>query len=187
VSQTDPSPIDAALDLLVYAPVGLALTLGEEVPKLAAKGRARLQAPLGTALVLGRFAAAQGRKEMDRRWAAGGPSPSAASSRVASPDDTSPDHGSPASPPPSSASVDVTVTPEVVREQAPIAPPGPAADNAPDAASLGIPGYDSLSASQVVQRLAGLSGLELEAVGAYEATHRGRRTILTRVTQLQAR
>jgi hypothetical protein len=37
----------------------------------------------------------------------------------------------------------------------------------------------------VVQRLAGLSPDELAAVGAYESTHRGRRTILTRVSQLQ--
>jgi hypothetical protein len=37
-----------------------------------------------------------------------------------------------------------------------------------------------------VQRLAGLSSEELEAVGAYESAHRARRTILTRVNQLKA-
>jgi hypothetical protein len=51
---------------------------------------------------------------------------------------------------------------------------------------LGIPGYDSLAASQVVQRLAGLSSEELAAVGAYESAHRARRTILTRVDQLRS-
>ena len=61
--------------------------------------------------------------------------------------------------------------------------PGPAA---PAAASLAIPGYDSLSAPQVVQRLDGLSVAELEAVGAYEAATRGRKTILSRVGQLQS-
>ena len=50
---------------------------------------------------------------------------------------------------------------------------------------LAIPGYDSLAASQVVPRLAGLSAEELAAVGAYETAHRARRTILTRVRQLQ--
>ncbi|MDQ2729587.1 MAG: hypothetical protein M3Y91_17390 [Actinomycetota bacterium] len=50
---------------------------------------------------------------------------------------------------------------------------------------LAIPGYDSLSASQVVQRLAGLAADELEAVRTYEAATRGRRTILARVSQLQ--
>ena len=56
--------------------------------------------------------------------------------------------------------------------------------NVPDVGSLGIPGFDTLSASQVVQRLAGLDRTELVAVRAYEAASRGRRTILSRVDQL---
>jgi len=50
--------------------------------------------------------------------------------------------------------------------------------------SLAIPGYDSLSASQVVQRLAGLSHNELIEVREHEQSHRHRRTILNRVEQL---
>jgi hypothetical protein len=49
---------------------------------------------------------------------------------------------------------------------------------------LAIPGYDSLSASQVVQRLDGLSHGELDDVKRYEQAHRHRRTILNRVDQL---
>lgn len=64
--------------------------------------------------------------------------------------------------------------------------PGPSAAPASGPEGLAIPGYDSLSASQVVQRLAGLSQDELDAVGSYEAAHRARRTILTRVNQLKA-
>lgn len=60
----------------------------------------------------------------------------------------------------------------------------PALD-APDVGSLAIPDYDSLAASQVVPRLASLDGAELSDVGAYEQAHRGRRTILNRVRQLQ--
>ncbi len=56
---------------------------------------------------------------------------------------------------------------------------------APGSAELAIPGYDSLSASQVVQRLAGLAVGELEAVRTYETAGRGRRTILTKISQLQ--
>jgi hypothetical protein len=56
---------------------------------------------------------------------------------------------------------------------------------APDPETLAIHGYDSLSASQVVQRLAGLQEDELDAVAAYEAAHRGRRTILNRIDQLR--
>ena len=51
---------------------------------------------------------------------------------------------------------------------------------------LAIPDYDSLSASQVLPRLSGLAPSELEGVRAYETAHRGRKTILTRVTQLQS-
>ena len=41
-----PKPLDAALDLFVYAPVGLAVTAAEELPKLAAKGRTRVNTQL---------------------------------------------------------------------------------------------------------------------------------------------
>ena len=55
----------------------------------------------------------------------------------------------------------------------------------PGAAELAITDYDSLSASQVVPRLEGLSDAELAAVAEYEATHRGRKTILNKIAQLQ--
>jgi hypothetical protein len=64
-------------------------------------------------------------------------------------------------------------------------PTGPAADG-PSPHRLAIPGYDSLSAPQVVQRLAGLSREEIQAVRAYEAATRGRRTIIARADQLLA-
>jgi hypothetical protein len=50
---------------------------------------------------------------------------------------------------------------------------------------LAITDYDSLSASQVVPRLEGLADTELAAVRDYEAAHRGRKTILNRIAQLQ--
>ena len=52
------------------------------------------------------------------------------------------------------------------------------------ASELAIHSYDSLSAPQVVQRLAGLSRDEVAAVRAYEAATRARRTILARAEQL---
>lgn len=54
-----------------------------------------------------------------------------------------------------------------------------------DPATLAIPDYDSLSASQVVPRLNSLSVDELAAVGDYEKANRGRKTILNRIVQLQ--
>jgi hypothetical protein len=62
----------------------------------------------------------------------------------------------------------------------PVTPPPPAVGT-----ELAIPDYDSLSASQVLPRLSGLDGAELEAVRAHEVAHRGRKTILNKVAQLQ--
>ena len=62
----------------------------------------------------------------------------------------------------------------------------PAPTATPSVDELGIAAYDSLAASQVIPRLDSLSGVELDAVRRYEIAGRGRRTILTRVAQLQA-
>jgi len=61
----------------------------------------------------------------------------------------------------------------------PVAAPAP-----PVAPSLAIPEYDQLSASQVVERLDGLTPAELDAVRDHEVAHRGRSTILGKITQL---
>ena len=56
----------------------------------------------------------------------------------------------------------------------------------PTPASLGITDYDALSASQVVPRLDGpRRPTELDAVRRYEAANRGRKTILSKIAQLQ--
>jgi hypothetical protein len=51
---------------------------------------------------------------------------------------------------------------------------------------LPIPGYDGLSATQVIERLDGLSRGALERVRLYELAHRARRTILASIDQLTA-
>lgn len=188
------SPVNTVLDLFVYAPVGLALTAAEEVPKLAAKGRSSLNQRLTIARMVGQFAVTQGRKEIERRFAP--PAPRATPpSTPPSPSSTSElsyeellatDGGAslgdePAAPTSAAGATGPDSGPVIAES------PGAATVNgAPRVGSLAIPGYDSLAASQVVQRLAGLSRDELDAVGAYEASHRNRRTILTRVRQLQA-
>lgn len=63
--------------------------------------------------------------------------------------------------------------------------PGAPAVGYPAVEDLAIPNYDSLAASQVVPRLAGLSAGELEAVRRYESARRRRRTVLNRIAQLQ--
>ena len=61
--------------------------------------------------------------------------------------------------------------------------PAPAAD-VPSVDALPIPDYDELSASQVVERLEGLDRESLDAIRAYETEHRGRNTILGKIAQL---
>jgi hypothetical protein len=74
-------------------------------------------------------------------------------------------------------------------------PPSPGATPAADpvlapvrssaaADELAIADYDSLAASQVIPRLAGLEPDELAAVRSYELGHRGRKTILGKINQL---
>jgi hypothetical protein len=58
----------------------------------------------------------------------------------------------------------------------------PGAD--PSDADLVIEDFDSLAASQVVDRLEGLDRAQLEAIRAYELAHRGRNTILAKIDQL---
>lgn len=59
---------------------------------------------------------------------------------------------------------------------------GAASDSA--SGGLAIADYDDLSASQVVDRLEGLSAADLEAIRTYEAGHRARNTILGKIELL---
>lgn len=184
-----PKPIDAALDLFVYAPVGLALTAAEELPKMAAKGRTRINNQLTVARVVGQFAVARGRQELEKRLS---PPPAA---RPAAPEPAVRTNGSarsangsgPGLPGTRVVADSPSITVSTVGDLPDPVPARPVPDASELAASeLAIPGYDSLSASQVVQRLAGLRQDELTAVAAYEDAHRGRRTILNRIEQLRS-
>ena len=169
------SPIEQALDLVLYAPVGLALTAREELPRMIEKGRQRISGQVMLARMLGQFAVDQGQHEATKMARQAG---EALIGLGILPGDKG---GAPAPPPPSM--VDDAPAPAPATANGSVIPtPG---EPAPSSADLAIPGYDSLSASQVVQRLAGLAPGELEAVRAYEASTRGRRTILNRVAQLQ--
>lgn len=238
MTQENRSPLDNALDVFVYAPVGLALTAIEEFPKLAEKGRAQIQGQVTIARMVGQFAVAQGRKQIERRL---GPSGGSSTARQPTRPQQSPAErakahepavvangtaagagGAPLNEKPLPEAQEEPLESELIDSDggygklsgrrsdstradsaradstradsaqapssaaAPGSPQPPLDQPAPSAEQLAIPGYDSLSASQVVQRLAGLSRDELEAVGAYESAHRARRTILTRVNQLKA-
>jgi hypothetical protein len=174
--------LDRAIEVIVFAPLGAGLRAIEATPNLVdtcvARGRAEVehrQEQLGrhvtTARSTGHVALAFGfpklrnraRRLLDRTP----PAPARA-----------PEQPPVATVPPSSEPRPASWVP--VTNGAAGAP----VDGAPSSGELPIPGYDSLSASQVVERLTGLVGSELAAVRAYEASHRNRRTILGKIEQL---
>lgn len=159
-----PSPFERLLDVFVYAPIGLALRARQEMPSLVEQGRRRASGQVSVARMVGQLAVNQGQRQA-QRWLR------ETMDRVTERAPDGPQAGQPGmvpTPPPS--------PPPTPGEPAP----------SPSPADLAIPGYDALSASQVVQRLAGLSPQELEAVRVYETATRARRTVLGRVAQLQS-
>ena len=183
---TERSPLERAVDLLLHAPLGVMVTARDELPRLIAKGR---QEATG-ARFIGKMAVGMGQREAGKLLRQ-------ATERLADLGLVPDPRRSPAGPthPPSEEQVAATVpapppppsSPSTQPPEAPTDAAGPAAaGSGPPAASLAIPGYDSLSAPQVVQRLDGLSADELESVRAYEMATRGRKTILSRVAQIQS-
>jgi hypothetical protein len=156
--QSHKSPLRRGFDVCLGNPIGVAVSVAEEIPELLAEGRRRLELQLGNALFVGRFVVNQKQRELSARLDAllG----NGAQQTVDDADGT-------AEPPPT---------------------PGPARPAADPAAAAIVAGaladYDTLSASQVVRRLESLGPEELEAVRRYEASTRNRRTILNRAGQL---
>jgi hypothetical protein len=176
----DKSPVDQVLDLLVFAPLGLALTAKTQMPEIVAKGRAQVEGQLTMARFIGQFAVQQGKVELEKRLKSSiSPPPPPAAAPRAAPEAPAAEPPEPPGDRPVSVTVPVTVRAE------PAPDPASAAGASPAPTDLAIPGYDALSASQVVQRLAGLSSAELEQVRLYEASTRGRKTVLTKISQLQ--
>ncbi len=178
--------VEAALDLLVYAPLGLALEARTLMPSLIERGRNQVT----MARMVGRFAVQQGQVEASKRL---GPVQEQVEAVLVDlglvPSPSGPTTGTTAASTPSSAASpaeDATTEPETVLEVVPDPEPesGPAA---PPVEDLAVPDYDSLAASQVVPRLRALGDDELEDVRRYEAAGRGRKTILNRIAQLQSR
>jgi hypothetical protein len=163
IERDDPHALHRALDFFVFAPVGLVLTVAEDLPNVIAKGRQRVESEISNARVVGKFFVAQSQREIAQRlnalWGRGTPEAPTAPHQ-----------------------------PERTAAQAPEAPPAtpkPAPDPAAEAiVHAALADYDTLSASQVVRRLESLGPDELRAVHRHEASHRNRRTILNRATQL---
>ena len=167
-------PVERLADAVVYAPLGFALEARRLFPDLAHRGRRQVK----FTWVVGKYAVRRGEERASQVLGdvtgtvdgvlrlmglrSNGPEPAATA-------DSSPIRAAAVT-----TNGHHTAAPEAVRV--------PRADSS----RLAIPDYDSLSAFQVVPRLEGLGGEELEAVRDYEQATRGRRTILNRIAQLQA-
>jgi hypothetical protein len=149
------------LEACLFAPVGVAMDIKEDLPGLIDKGRGRVEQEISNARVAGEYVVGRLQRRLSGRvdrllHGVDGDTPAGAE--------------------------------EAAGPRAPVAaPPAPRpAPDAADAATLGaaLADYDTLSASQVVRRLESLGPEELRAVQRYEAATRNRRTILNRAGQL---
>jgi hypothetical protein len=190
--------IEHTLEVLVYAPIGVGLYLKDMGPTFVnmfvARGRAEIdrrqaqvQQRTTTAKSIGQVAMAFGvpmvKQRVEKEVGTARERAQTLLGSIAGSDDT---FGAPAARPQAGASPASAPAPKA--PATPVTTSTPAAGDTNGSADplLPIPGYNSLSASQVVERLAGLSADELEAVRAFEATHRKRRTILGKIDQISA-
>ncbi len=161
------------LEDLLYAPIGLVTGASQFIPELAEQGRTQV----ANARMLGRMATRMGTAKAADGLAVVGARAREALVRAGLTGPDSDDH--------TDGSVAARARPSDAK--APTAEPAVAvAVDVPGAEDLSIVDYDSLAASQVVPRLAALRPDELEAVRRYEHAHRGRKTILGRIAQLQS-
>lgn len=159
------SPLERLIETAVFAPLGIAAMVRDEMDKLVQRG----QQEAANAKVMGQYAVKQMRDDLEKRLKQVAERPAPPRPAPAPTPPAAPAAAKPPTPAPAPPVVETNGSPVTVH----------------DANNLAIPGYDSLSASQVVERLAGLNAEELAAIGSYEAAGRGRRTILNRVAQLR--
>lgn len=172
----DRPPIEQVLDVVVYAPIGVAMEVQRRLPEFVRDGRRQAEQRIVLARFLGKMAVHIGKQELTKRI-------DAMRRPVATP--AAGEGGEPTDAPADGGSRPYVVEAGVV--EAGVVETGVLDGDVVEVDDLPIPGYDSLSASQVVGRLAALTEDELAAVASYEATHRRRRTILAKVVQIRTR
>ena len=200
---SDNGKTERALDLLVYAPVGVALYLRDTVPTFVnlfvSRGKAELgqrrqqaQDQVAQAKAMGEFAVNFGgpkvREHVEKGIALarkGAESVLGGTGDEGGAPDAAEDVPSPApAPRPDRAAANSKAASGPAGKSTHTSTTTKTAAPAPAATTLVIPDYDELSASQVVERLDGLPASDLDAVRAYEEAHRARRTILYKIEQL---
>lgn len=160
------SPVEKVIDCLFFAPFGIASTVVETLPHASQKGKDKINSQIASARFVGTFVVKQAQDQIQKALdqtigqigAFGGLGRPTAESLNTIQDSVTQQSG------------DSRLRP-----------------NISESIELSIASYDNLSASQIVQRLGGLSVSELEAIREYEISHRNRRTILVRIEQLSYR
>ncbi len=163
------SPVEKIMDCLFFAPFGIAAAIVETLPHASQKGKDKISSQIASARFVGSFVVNKTQDQIQRTldqtigqimtFGGLGTRPTT----DIEPFETNSDNSS---------------------EQLPVSRLRP---NASESNELSIASYDNLSASQIVQRLGGLSVPELQAIRDYEVSHRNRRTILVRIEQLTSR
>ena len=151
--------VRAAVELGVFAPLGVVAALAEGGPGAARRevARAGANGRSTVARSLAEVRASMGAPAGDRRA-----EPATASPEPSGADDRSGGDGAVESP---------------ERPEAALA-------HVPDVEALALPDYDHLPASDVVAKLPTLTPADRALIGAYEAANRRRRTVLGRLEQL---
>ncbi len=154
--ESDTNPLRRTVDVFVFAPVGVAVTVVEDLPELIAKGRRKVELQLANARVVGRFVVTKSQRRLTHQLEE--------LLRNGAEDAANDDD---------------------IEDQWDATPARPAPDPVAEAiVADALADYDTLSASQVVRRLESLGSDQLRAVQRYEASTRNRRTILNRAGQL---
>jgi len=169
-------PIDLALDVFLYAPVGASLEVWNRVPDLAAVGRKRLAAQAPAAKLVGRFAVAAGLSKLEDRFG-----DFAARGRQA----VSTDESESAQPPDVDEPSPLIAGSRLATSQQAVTAEGVAAAKEPTM-EVAIGGYDELKAIEIVALLATLTPDQRETVRMRELNGRARRTILAKLDHLDS-
>lgn len=198
------NPLDQALeqaaDAFVHAPIGLLFDGPGSYEELVKNGRMQVN----TARMMGQFAVQAGQTEVEKRakeldgpvadFLRGlgvlpkapkkadpmpAPTPTKATPTAEAPAEPAEKPATPTKATKKAASKKSTTSKKTAKKKA-----AAKKTSGPSAEGLAIPGYESLSASQVVQRLGGLSEAELLAIEAYEQAKRARKTVLGKIDKL---
>ncbi len=174
---TTREPVEALLDLLLYAPLGLVTQLDDLLPGLIERGRSQA----AMAKTIGEFAVragsqkAQGRAEETQRTL------EQAAQAILGVFSSVMDRTGTA-----------TSASQAASGHAPASSPSPASVTTPTprggtSGRLPIAKYDSLKAAEIIPLLDGLKPAQRAAIEAHERSGRSRKTILNRLAQLSSR